>query len=346
MRIRGIGRVRKIAARLRKRPSSPATILAYHRIADMRSDPWGLAVSPRHFEEHLDVLVHARTVLPMRELVHRLGDGTLPQGAVALTFDDGYADNLLNAKPILERHGVPATVFIATGYVGGKREFWWDRLRALVLEPGTLPRKLSMAVNGLWYERDLGDDAECDEASVARHRSWRFGEPPPTARHELYQSLWQILRPLPDATQHAVLDQIRDWAALRNGRRQDDRTVSEEELVALANGGLVEIGAHTVTHPLLSALPEAAQHEEIYASRVVLEGIAGERVTSFAYPYGDHSPTTASIVARIGFATAVTTDCLPLSGQSLRFHLPRIVVDDFDGERFSRWLDEPQYRAG
>ena len=68
---------------------------------------------------------------------------------MALTFDDGYADNLINAKPLLERYGIPATVFVASGYVGAKDPFWWDRLQHVFLEPGVLPRKLGIAVNGL-----------------------------------------------------------------------------------------------------------------------------------------------------------------------------------------------------
>ena len=339
MKLRAIRGVKKLAARLRTRPSAEAVILAYHRIADVAVDPWGIAVSPRHFAEQLDALRRRRPVLSMRELVERLGDGTLPPGAVALTFDDGYADNLLNAKPLLERYDVPATVFVASGYVGAKRLFWWDRLQHLFLEPGILPRKLSIAVNGLWFERDLGDAAEYDGARYARHRSWRAGEPPPTTRHELYQSLWQILRPLPDSRQSDVLDQIAEWAGARSTYRKDERTISADELAALTRGGLVDIGAHTVTHPLLSALAESAQYQEISDCQKALENVAGGRVNCFAYPYGDHSPATASIVARLGFAAALTADRQPASGHSLRFHLPRVVVDDLDGEGFSRWLD-------
>jgi len=340
MRFRRFRPLRSVAARLRKRHSTQGLILAYHRIVDAGADPWGLAVSPRHFAEHLDFLHRRHLVLPMTELVRRIGDRTLPQGAVALTFDDGYADNLINAKPLLERYGIPATVFVASGYVGAKAPFWWDRLQRVLLEPGTLPRKLAIAVNGLWYERDLGEDAEYDEGMFARHRTWRVGEPPPTARHEVYRSLWQLLRPLPSPRRCQILDQIGDWSGLRNGHHPNDRTVSQHEVAALARGGLIEIGAHTVTHPLLSALPEPSQEREIADSRTALEDIVGQPVASFAYPYGDHSPATASIVARIGFTAAVTTEGRTVGEQSPRLHLPRMLVDDLNGDRFCERLVE------
>jgi peptidoglycan/xylan/chitin deacetylase (PgdA/CDA1 family) len=339
MRVRGIGQARKLAQHLRTRFATHAIILAYHRIAHADSDPWGLCVSGRHFAEHLEVLRRRGPVLSMRELAARLGAGTIPYGTVAVTFDDGYADNLFNAKPLLERFGIPATVFVASGHVGGTAEFWWDRLQGLVLEPGTLPRRFRLERDGICHECDLGDAAQYEDPDYHRNRSWRAWDSPPTARHELYCALWRILRPLPAAAQHEVLGQLAVWAGVRNGYRPEYRAVSETELRALSRGGLLEIGAHTMTHPLLSILPAAIQHREIAHSRATLERIVGEPVVSFAYPYGERSQITASIVARIGFASAVTTDAGAASARTPRFELPRLAVTDVDGDRFSAWLD-------
>jgi peptidoglycan/xylan/chitin deacetylase (PgdA/CDA1 family) len=93
--------------------SSPV-ILMYHRVAEPLCDPWGLAVSPIHFEQQMRVLRAHRTPLPMSEFVQRLCLGTLPDRAVGITFDDGYIDNLLNAKSILRRYEIPATFFLVT----------------------------------------------------------------------------------------------------------------------------------------------------------------------------------------------------------------------------------------
>src|SRR5712671_3336606 len=100
----------------RIRPPEPRPlILMYHRIANELTDPWGLAVTPAHFEEHLDALRRTRFPLRLSQFVRQLVAGTLPEHAVAVTFDDGYADNLLVAKPQLAAADVPATVFLATG---------------------------------------------------------------------------------------------------------------------------------------------------------------------------------------------------------------------------------------
>jgi peptidoglycan/xylan/chitin deacetylase (PgdA/CDA1 family) len=339
VRIRGIGRATKLVQSVRKRFAAHALILAYHRIAYTEADPWGLCVSPQHFAEHLDILARRGPLLSMRELARRLRDGTLPHGAVAITFDDGYADNLFQAKPLLERHDAAATVFVPSGHVGNAEEFWWDRLQCLLLEPGMLPRRLCIERSGARVEHDLGDDARYDEQSYYRDRTWRVSDPTPTARHALYQSVARILRRLRGAAQREVLDDLARWAGVSDGHRAEYRTLSEAELRALANGGLVEIGAHTVSHPALSELPEPVQEREIADSRARLEELLEEPVRSFAYPYADRSPATPAIVSRAGFESAVTTDPGTASIVSPRFALPRALVDNVNGDRFSAWLD-------
>src|SRR5258707_784388 len=104
--------------RLRDRLRGRRVVLLYHRIARIERDPWSLCVTPEHFAEHLDVLRAWRRVR-----LDQIGSGRL---SVAITFDDGYADNLHEAARLLIRSDTPATFFLATGYLGGAREFWWD----------------------------------------------------------------------------------------------------------------------------------------------------------------------------------------------------------------------------
>src|ERR1700691_5876406 len=122
-------------------------ILMYHRIADAPVDYWGLAVSPARFEVHLSILRRTRHPLPLLEFVDRLVAGTLPPDAVALTFDDGYVDNLAAGLPRLAAADVPATVFLATGFLDRLEPFWWDELaRLILLEPG--PKRFEVAMHG------------------------------------------------------------------------------------------------------------------------------------------------------------------------------------------------------
>jgi peptidoglycan/xylan/chitin deacetylase (PgdA/CDA1 family) len=123
---RFLQRLRRLGA-ARSRP----WILMYHRIAAPAIDPWGLAVHPDRFEAHLAMLARRRRVLSVDEIVERLTAGSVPDNAVAITFDDGYADNLAEAQPRLAAHRMPATLFLTAGAIGQRREFWWDELADL-----------------------------------------------------------------------------------------------------------------------------------------------------------------------------------------------------------------------
>jgi peptidoglycan/xylan/chitin deacetylase (PgdA/CDA1 family) len=114
-------------------PQRGAIILCYHRIADLPQSPRRLWVSPHRFAEQLEVLTRNFVPLSLAELIKRLQEGKVPEKSVVITFDDGYADNFWNARPLLERFGVPATVFVTTGLVGTEREFYWDELEWLLL---------------------------------------------------------------------------------------------------------------------------------------------------------------------------------------------------------------------
>jgi peptidoglycan/xylan/chitin deacetylase (PgdA/CDA1 family) len=124
MRIPGIKLLRQNARWLKSRFRNRALILGYHRVADVEKDPLHLFVSPKNFAEQMEVIRQYTYPISMPDLVSRIGDNDLPRNAVAVTFDDGYADILYQALPILARYDVPATSFLVTGNLG--RPFWWD----------------------------------------------------------------------------------------------------------------------------------------------------------------------------------------------------------------------------
>src|SRR5829696_3251896 len=192
---RGVRGLRQIARRPRNRPGHRVRILLYHRVAELRLDPWFLSVTPRNFAEHLEVLQRYAQPISLERLYQGLLEGGLPERAVAVTFDDGYADNLHDAKPLLARYEVPATVFLATGYIGHEREFWWDELDRILLQPGTLPKALRLSVDGRTHRWELGKAARYGE-ETARQRRWGAWGGAFGARRRLYLSLWELLRPL------------------------------------------------------------------------------------------------------------------------------------------------------
>ncbi|MDX1578555.1 MAG: polysaccharide deacetylase family protein, partial [Gemmatimonadota bacterium] len=179
---------RRAARRWRRLESgSAALILAYHRVADLPADPNGLAVHPERFAGHLELLRRNYRPLPLRTLIRDLAENRLPERAVVITFDDGYEDNLTQARPLLARHDVPATVFVVSGQVGAGREFWWDELEQIVLRAGELPRDLGLELDGGSFRFSFDGDARWTEADLERHRDWNLrSRHDPTARHRLF----------------------------------------------------------------------------------------------------------------------------------------------------------------
>jgi peptidoglycan/xylan/chitin deacetylase (PgdA/CDA1 family) len=337
--------LRQSIQRLKRRFTPKSLILMYHRIAEVRSDPWALSVSPRHFTEHLEILREKGYPMLLQQLVSSLRDGDLPQRSAVITFDDGYADNLHSAKPLLERYDIPATFFITTGYIGHEREFWSDTLDRLLLQPGTLPGELCLSINGSAYQWKLDKSAHYTEEECRRHRGWRvWGRSNPNARHFLYRSLYKLLLPLREDERQKVLDKLLLWAGAKQVSHPTHRFLSLDEMFVLAQGKLIEIGSHTVTHPFLSAHSAAFQWDEIQRGKAYLENILGRPVTSFAYPHGDYSGETLALVREARFTCACSivkdvvwrlTDC---------FQLPRVQVEDWDGEEFAKrlswWLND------
>jgi len=338
MRIRGIGRVRRVVRWFV--PS--AVILLYHRVVDSPSaDPFLLSVTQRHFAEHVEVLREHGDLMQVHELAKAFRNGKPPRRAAAITFDDGYANNLTLGKPILARYDAHATVFVTTGYVGKPHEFWWDELERLFLQSGVLPDSLHLAVDDRSFEWHLGDATNYSQEQYSQHASWDIRQNDPGPRQHLYRSIYQLLRPLADHQRRRVLDRLCAWARAEAVSRETHRALTPDELIELAAGGLIEIGGHTVTHPALAELPPDTQHREIRESRTHLEMILGEPVTSFAYPYGSarhYSQKTVALVQEAGFESA----CSGISGLVWRgadtFQLRRMTVRDWDGEAFKRQL--------
>ena len=328
--------------RIRQRVTRSGLVLLYHRVADSSADPQLLCVSRKNFSEQMDILRHFAEPQPLCRLTRGLRDRRLPRRSIVVTFDDGYADNLHNAKPILERAEVPATVYVTSGYVGKMREYWWDELQRLLLCPGRLPDAVDLRVPGLTLEWRLGDSANYTEQDYRRDEQWNVTHgQPPTERHALYLALHRMIRPLPDDGRRAVFEAIHAWAGCGPHGRETHLSMTASEVQQLAAGGLIEVGAHNVTHPVLSELSADAQRKEIAESKRSLEEILNRPVRSFAYPFGgkrDYTAASVSAVRDAGFDSACSnypglvrkgTDC---------FELPRILVRNWNGDEFSRLM--------
>jgi peptidoglycan/xylan/chitin deacetylase (PgdA/CDA1 family) len=315
------------------RPPAPQPlILMYHRIAAPRVDPWGLAVHPDRFEAHLNILRRRRRAMGVSELVQRLDRGTLPGNAVAVTFDDGYVDNLRHAKPRLAVAGIPATLFLMAGAIGQPTEFWWDELARGILGR-TDALDCEVIVGGEPCRIAFGS-----ELVTTARTSWRAWEEPVTERESAYLALWRRLRAATALEREAAMNQLRE-ALQVPPPEADDLPMSAENVGEIANDGLFEVGGHTVTHPMLPSLTPAERRREILDGKQVCERLVNRPIAGFAYPHGALDADSCAAVQECGFAWACGTapHSVPTVGFN-RYALPRLFVHDWDGAAFERAL--------
>jgi len=322
MRLPGLKTLVQSGRWLRSRFGLGGLILGYHRVAEASASAYGMCVSPAHFAEQLEGVHRYCRPVSLVELVNGLDDGNLPPRAVALTFDDGYADVLDQARPWLEYHAVPATVFVITGCLG--HEFWWDELAHALIWAKRPTGRLRLRVGGETVAWAL------DDSLVGK-------EERPGNRSRLVSELYRRLLPLASAERCRILAQVREWAGDPPVAQATARSLTAAEVQQLA-GGLVDIGAHTVSHPLLAALPIALQRSEIHDGKRTLEALLGRPVTGFSYPNGSASPTTRALVQEAGFRNACGNQPDVARRSSHRYQLPRFWVPDGDGDAFARWL--------
>lgn len=318
-------------------------ILLYHRVAELERDPQLLSVSPRHFQEHLEVMRRVGDPTELRGWGRALKGGAGKRIRIFVTFDDGYADNWVNARPLLERHETPATVFVTSGFVGGQREFYWDELERVVLsDEGCATRSQVIIGDEKFSWRGEGAGRAPDRSIGRGDDRWNvLCQADRSPRQRLYRRLCHLLRPLPDAARASAMAVLRGWAGLPGRARPTHGVMTAQELRALGEGGLIEVGAHTVTHPMLSALTREEQEAEVGRSKAELEAVVGRPVRAFSYPYGsrvDFNHGTIEAVRAAGFEYACANVEGALGGDPDPYRLPRFLVRDWGGDEFERHL--------
>jgi peptidoglycan/xylan/chitin deacetylase (PgdA/CDA1 family) len=306
----------------RSRVSGGVLVLGYHRIDWNAPDALGLAVRPDHFAAHLELLVrHARPV-SLRAASEAVHGGRSLSRAVVVTFDDGYADTLEEALPLLEQFDVPATVFVTTGTPG--RPFWWNDLATVILHAPHLPDTLDVEAGAAAFR---WSSWQSDTAREGRGRP----------REHLLRGLTRALEGLDSGTRHRALEQVRRWAG-STAPQSSVRALTQAEIGRLADSALIEIGAHTVSHPRLATIPADAQRDEMVASRRALEQVTRKRVVSCSYPYGSYTRTTLAAAHGAGYQIACTSCPDVFTRRWNQLEVPRFWTPPAEPRGFERWL--------
>jgi peptidoglycan/xylan/chitin deacetylase (PgdA/CDA1 family) len=272
-------------------------ILTYHRVLEAE-DPLRRGEITQHaFAKHLRVLRRWFNVLPLSQAWRRTRDRTLPARAVAITFDDGYADNAELALPLLRHEGLPATFFVATGFLDGGR--MWNDTIIESLRVARAPLDLRDLDGGLLATDDIAARAAAIERVIG---AWK--RLPPAERQRRVDALVERVQATPP----------------------DNLMMRSEQVAQLAQAGM-EIGAHTVSHPILRSISDEEAATEMRDSRATLEALTGAQVTTFAYPNGrlgdDYDTRHAEIAKRVGFELAVSTNGGSARADSDAYQLPR-----------------------
>jgi peptidoglycan/xylan/chitin deacetylase (PgdA/CDA1 family) len=289
------------------------SILIFHRVRPERDPLVPGEVTRDEFDRICTWVKQWFVVLPLSEAAQRRRDGRLPARALSITFDDGYADNHDVALPVLRQHGLSATFFIATGFLDGGR-MWNDSvIEAIRAAPG----------DGI----DLAGTAA---ASLGRLACGTLDE----RRASLTRAI-DASKYLPQPVRDEWVDAIVQRCGAPLPR---DLMMTSQQVRALHRAGM-EIGGHTVTHPILARLEPAQMADEIGSGRDRLQEIVGQRIGLFAYPNGrpgvDYRPDAVQLVRDMGFDAAVST----------AWGVSRRDADPFQLARFTPW-DRTRTRFG
>ena len=281
-----------------KSPAAPLlTIVRHHRVyADGERALYHLGVSESALAGQLAALAKAGlTPVSVAEGLQRL-EKQAPGHHVAFTFDDGYADNVTRAVPVLERFGARATFYLTAGLMEERRAPWWDEL-----------------AHALTHATKTAATVEWGGAAVA------LDVASPAGRTAALRALLPLLRVVP-AEQHARLATLR--AALGVEGRAPCEFADWTQAKAFVSAGM-EVGAHTLTHPFLTLLSPDSQRREMADSAALIRDKLGCGTPGVAYPNGDHDAATVAAARAAGFAYAVLTRSGDANAITPRWELPR-----------------------
>ena len=269
---------------IRRRRESRLQILTYHRVND-EGDSFFPATPTSVFTEQMQFLAEHYRVFALETAVELLGKGELPDNAVCITFDDGYQDNYLHAFPILKRLGISATIFLATGVIGTGRVLWHDRVFS------AFRQTTKGALKGFGPQSATFKVTSLQEKLLAQ------------------QQVLGILRQCDEDTRARWVNQLIERLEVEPFISESGLMLNWEQVRSMVRGG-IEIGSHTMTHPIMSRISSFQVRDEAVGSMKAIQQEIGVTPRTFAYPNGtadDFTPSVKAALREAGYVCAVTT---------------------------------------
>lgn len=284
-------------------------ILTYHRVINdsvqVNSEIKSISVSTQTFESQLLLLKEKFNIVSIDELL-KLNTNTSKKN-LAITFDDGYKDNLINALPILEKYNLPATIYITTRFLEGKCDIWWYEIEKIV-----------------W------DNTELNFIFLNKQYNFKIGSE--SQKKRCYKTLSLMFKNLNYSNQNILLEQI---TKTKKRLQFNKEVLNKSDLIEITKKNNFVIGSHTHTHANLAVLSDEDCISELSISKQILENTLGNKIVHFAFPYGSDKDATlreASLVEKAGYESAVTTQ-LGFKLKKNFFLIPRIHI----GENHTGW---------
>jgi peptidoglycan/xylan/chitin deacetylase (PgdA/CDA1 family) len=281
-------------------------ILMYHGITNDRSlsKQFWTQVHEDNFIEQMEYLKRHYNPISLTELVAGAEEKRVFKSRITVvTFDDGYENNYLVAKPILERLGIPATFFCVSEFVGGDNPLWSDLVRIYVNGASRCNDKAAVVltrINNLLSEYGPAD----------------------------YNNLIEILKMVPVHLKNQVVSMLENGTEIGKSEREINllRGMRPYQVKELAKSDLFEIGAHSVSHEILTQCSKEEAKRQITESITRLSQITESEIALFAYPDGDYNADMEAFVRQAGCKAAVTTEAAFVTNDKGPYSLPRIGI--------------------
>lgn len=285
------------------------SILIYHRVLPEKDYMRPNTPTQKEFDRQMEIIAKYFTPISLSDALKRMKEGGLPKNSVCVTFDDGYSDNETIALPILKKWNIPATIFISTGLING----------------------------GIMWNDIVIESIKLQENKTLDLRRYELGVYDISTENKKNLTAESILKKIKHYDKNLRTELVEYIRSMNSEILSSNMMLTSRQIINLVDSG-VEIGGHTVTHPILSKLSKIDAYDEILNGKEVIESITRKTCRYFAYPNGrpkvDYLPEHVDMLKNIGFEAGLSTTWGVSNNDSDRFEMARFTPWDKNPTKF------------